>query len=161
MTTSSEYAAELERANEDAIAFATSCSPEEWAAVVPGEDWSVGVVVHHVAEGYDLVSRWIDCALGGRPIEDTGEGIDAANLRHAQDFAGVGVDECVELLRNRGAAAVAKLHRLGESDLEKTTAFGPAGGQPFSVEQFCLAAAGHVHSHLGRARSAVGRDVDT
>jgi hypothetical protein len=155
MPTPSELAGELELANEDVIAFARSCTPEEWAVVVEGEGWPVCVVVHHVAEGYDLVSRWIDRALAGRPIEDTGEGIDAANLRHAQDYAGVGVLQTVELLRTRAAAAVAKISRLGESDLGKTTAFGPAGGQDFSVEQFCVAAAGHVRSHLARARTAV------
>lgn len=161
MPTPSEYAEELERAKEDAIAFARSCSPAEWVAVVQGEGWPVGVVVHHLAEGYDLVSRWIDCALAGHPIKDTEEGIDAANLRHAQDCAGVGVVETVELLRTKGAAAVAKLGRLGESDLGKTAAFGPAGGQHFSVEQFCIAAAGHVRSHLAQARTAVGPNAES
>ncbi len=157
MTTPSEYAADLEVANGEAIALATSCSPEEWVAVVPGEDWPVCVVVHHVAEGYDLVSRWIDCALTGRPIDDTGEGIDAINRHHAQDFAGVSVSETVELLRTNGAAAVAKVGRLGESDLARTAAFGPAGGGQFSVEQFCMAAAGHVRTHLSHARTALGK----
>jgi hypothetical protein len=161
MTTPSEYATDLERANEDAIAFAASCSAADWVVDVQGEGWPVCVVVHHVAEGYELVSRWIDCALGGHPIEDTAEGIDAANLRHAQDFAGVGQLETVDLLRRKGASAVAKLGRLGESDLAKTTAFGPAAGQYFSVEQFCTAAAGHVRSHLARARAAVGRNAES
>jgi hypothetical protein len=161
MPTPSEYATELERANEDVIAFANSCSPEEWVAIVQGEGWPVCVVVHHLAEGYDLVARWIDCALAGHPIEDTGEGIDAANLRHAQEFADVGVVETVELLRIKGGGAVAKLGRLDESDLRKTTAFGPAGGQHFSVEQFCIAAEGHVRSHLTRARTAVGQEAES
>jgi hypothetical protein len=129
--------------------------------VVPGECWPVCVVVHHVAEGYDLVSRWIDCALAGHPIEDTVEGIDAANLRHAHSFAGVGVAESVALLRTNGAAAIAKVGLLGESDLGKTAAFGPAGGQPVSVEGFCIVAAEHVRSHLGRARAAVGQVVES
>lgn len=42
--------------------------------------------------------------------------------------------------------------------LENTTSFGPAGGRPFSVEQFCVAAIGHVQSHLSHARAAVGRE---
>jgi DinB superfamily len=157
MTSPSQYAADLGRENEEAIAFARSCSPEQWTAVVPGENWPVCVVVHHVAKGYELVSRWIDCALVGDPIEDTADGIDADNLCHAEDFGGVGVAETVDLLRTNGAAAVAKLGRLSQSDLLKTAAFGPAGGQPFTVEQFCVAAAGHVRSHLGHARAALGQ----
>ena len=157
MTTPTEYAAVLEQANEEAIAFATSCSADEWRAIVPGDNWPVCVVVHHVAEGFDLVSGWIDCAVTGRPIEDTAEGIDAANVDHAEKFGAVEVSEVVELLRRNGASAVAKLGRLNEADLAKTTPFGPAGGQPFSVEQLCGAAAGHVRSHLGRAREALGK----
>lgn len=158
MPTPSEYAADLGRANDKAIAFALSCTPEEWAAVVPGDSWPIGVVIHHIAEGFNLVSGWIDCARAGTPIEVTGEEIDANNLAHAEARAGVGVAETVELLKANGDAAVTKVGQLDESDLGRTAEFGPAGGRPFSVEQFCQAAIGHVSSHLGRAQAAVGRD---
>ena len=161
MTEPSDYAADVEQANADIIFFSESCSPEEWLAVVPGDNWPVCVVAHHVAEGYDLVSGWIDCALTGRPVEDTADGIDAVNSRHAEAFAGVGVHETVALLRAKGSAAVTRIRGLSASDLVMTAEFGPAGGQPFSVEQFCMAAAGHVQSHLGRARAALGRDTTT
>jgi hypothetical protein len=157
IATSSEYADELERAIDDAVSFAESCSAEDWATPVPGEDWPVSVVVHHVALGHDLVLRWIDCALVGRSVEDTREEIDTFNLRHAEESAGVGVAETVELLRTNGAAAVAKIRRLSETDLERTAPFAPADGQPFSVDQFCSAAVGHVRTHLGHARAVVGR----
>ena len=88
--------------------------------IASGDDWPVGVVIHHIAEGFNLVSRWIDCALGGRAIEDTAEGIDSANRRHAEDFASVGVEETVELLNTNGAGAVAKIRGLDEPDLKKT-----------------------------------------
>ena len=130
-------------------------------ATVPGDNWPVCVVVHHVAEGYDLVSEWIDCALTGRPVEHTAEGIDAVNSRHAETFATVGAGETVELLRDKGTAAVTKIRGLSVSDLAMTAPFGPAGGQPFTVEQFCVAAAGHVRSHLGRAATALGRDTSS
>ena len=124
-----------------------------------GDDWPVGVVIHHIAEGFTLVSRWIDCALGGRAIEDTAKGIDSANRRHAEDFATVGVVETVELLNANGTVAVAKIRGLDEPDLEKTAAFGPAGGKAMSVEQFCIVATEHVRSHLGRALSSLRADA--
>jgi len=155
VSTPSDYADELERATAEAIDFAASCTADEWSTIVPGEDWPVGVVVHHVALGYDLVVGWIDCALSGRPIEGGGEHLDADNQRHAEEYAGVGVAETIELLRSHGQAAAARLRGLGESDLATTTPFGPAGGAPFSIEQFCNAAIGHVRGHLGHARSAV------
>ena len=150
------YAADLEQATADAIAFAESCSDEAWVTEVPGDGWPVGVVIHHIAEGFDLVSRWIDRALAGSPIQDTNEGIDAANLRHAQEFSGTTIEEAVGLLRTKSQATAAKISGLSESDMAKTTPFGPAGGQDFTVEQFCAAASGHVRSHLARAQDAVG-----
>jgi hypothetical protein len=155
MPSPSEYATDLEQATSETIAFTERCSPEDWAIVVPGDGWPVGVVVHHIAEGFDLVSRWIDSALAGAAIDDTADAIDANNLRHAQEFSGATVEETVELLRTNSAAAAAKLSRLDDTDMAKTAAFGPAGGQPFTVEQFCAAAAGHVRSHLARAQAVV------
>ncbi len=123
--------------------------------IVPGEEWPVGVVVHHVALGYDLVIGWLDCAVGGRPIEQTGEDIDADNLRHSVEYVGVGIEETIDLLRRNGRSAAARIRELGDTDLATTTPFGPAGGAPLSIEQYCNAAIGHVQRHIANARAAV------
>ena len=154
-----ELATNLDRANDEVIAFAMSCSAEEWAEVVSGDGWPVGVVLHHIAEGYDLVSRWIESALVGHEIEDTADGIDSANLRHAEHFASVDVEATVALLRTNGAAAVRRIIALDDSDLQKSTPFGPANGVPLSVAQFCAVAVGHVRGHLDRARLSLRGDT--
>jgi hypothetical protein len=159
MTSPVELSEQLEQAIGDAASFAQSCSADEWATIVPGEDWPVGVVIHHIAVGHDLVSRWIEQAREGRPIDVTAEAIDEGNARHAKEAAGVGVEETVELLRANGAAVVELLRSLDEKDLDNATPFAPAGGQPFSVEQLGAAAAAHVRSHLGHAQAAVGRQA--
>ena len=61
-------AVELERANDEVAAFALACSPEQWRAVVRGEQWPVGVVVHHVAVGHDLMRRWLGRVAAGDDI---------------------------------------------------------------------------------------------
>ena len=38
--------------NAEAVAFARSCPVAAWQAPVPGEEWTVGVVLHHIAEGH-------------------------------------------------------------------------------------------------------------
>jgi hypothetical protein len=156
MPTPADYADQLERANAEAIAFAQECTDEEWRAVVPDEEWPVCVLIHHVAVSHPMLSGWVDSALAGEPIDSGIEVINQANAEHAVEFAKVGVAETVELLRQNGAAAVARLRRLEESDLAVTTPFGPAGGQPFSVEQFCKAAIGHPLGHVGHAKEALG-----
>ena len=156
MPTPAEYADQLERANDEAIAFAEGCTDEEWRAMVPHEEWPVCALIHHVAVSHPMLSGWVDSALAGEPIEGGIEAINQANAEHAVEFAKVGVAETVELLRQNGAAAVTRLRRLQESDLAVTTPFGPAGGQPLSVEQFCKAAIGHPLGHVAHAREALG-----
>lgn len=155
MTTPTEYAEEVERVTDEAVAFARSCTPGEWATLVPGEDWPVGVLVHHVALGFDRVTHWIDAALAGEPIEETGEEVDADNAEHAEAFAGVGVEETVELLRANSAAVVGRIAGLTEEELSRSTAFAPAGGKAFSAGQFCGALVAHIERHIGNAKSAV------
>ena len=50
--------------NAEAVAFTESCGEDAWARPVPEEGWSVGVVLHHVAEGHGNSLRWLE---GRRP----------------------------------------------------------------------------------------------
>ena len=53
-------------ANADALAFAQDCTEHEWALTVPGEGWTVGVVLHHIAEGHVHGARWLQDMARGR-----------------------------------------------------------------------------------------------
>ena len=52
-------------------------------AAVPGEDWPVGVVLHHIAEGHGQASRWLQAMSSGEGVPETAEDIDRANAAHA------------------------------------------------------------------------------
>ncbi len=104
-------------ANAEAIAFARRCGAEEWSAAVPGENWSVGVVLHHIAEGHGQTARWLRAMSRGQGVPDTAADIDRANAAHAR--GGVdrrGRDDRVargERGRARGTAAPARRRRAG------------------------------------------------
>ena len=144
-------------ANADAIAFARSCSEEEWRVAVPGEDWSVGVVLHHIAEGHGQASRWLQAMSNGEAVPDTADDIDRANAAHAVRAESVDPVETVALLEIRGRELEALLRRLDDEQLDRTAPFGPAGGQVFLCADLAPVTARHTREHLAHARGALGR----
>jgi DinB family protein len=146
---------EFAGANEAAITFARSCSDDQWRTVVPGEDWPVGVVLHHIAQGHAQGVSWLTTMVAGESVTDTDEDIDAHNLTHAEQYAGVGVAETVALLEENGRKVETFIRQLGDEDLDRTAPFGPAEGQAFPVEQLVAASYRHALSHLAHAQEAV------
>ncbi len=143
-------------ANTEVIAFAGSCTDAQWRTVVPGEDWPVGVVIHHIAEGHANALVWVTAMASGEPVTDSGEDIDRRNVDHAARCNGIEIVETVALLAESGALTEAVLRRLTDEQLDRTAPFGPAGGRPFPVEQMAAVTAQHALGHLAHAREALG-----
>jgi len=141
--------------NEDAVAFARSCGDEDWMVVVPGEGWTVGVLLHHIAEGHAHGLEWLAAMASGQPVTDTAEGIDDQNAEHARRAASVDRAETVELLVRNGTALEAALRALSDVELDTLAPFGPAGGRELPTEALAAVAARHAREHLGHARDAV------
>jgi hypothetical protein len=156
MPTVSELVADFEAANEEAVEFVRSCSPEEWATIVPGEDWTVGVVIHHFADSYPILCHWIEDTVDGSGVPPETD-MDAVNAKHAADWASVTPEETVDLLEINGASTAAIIISLDAADLDRTAPFGPAGGQHMSVERLAALPALHTRQHLGHAKEAIGR----
>lgn len=142
-------------ANADAIAFARRCREDEWAVSVPGEDWSVGVVLHHIAEGHGQSARWLRAMCSGQGVTDSAADIDRANAAHAEQAGSVGPAETIALLSERGAELEALLRLLDDDQLDRAAPFGPAGGQVFPAAELAPVAARHTREHLAHARSAL------
>jgi hypothetical protein len=146
------------RANEDALAFARSCTDENWALTVPGEGWTVGVVLHHIAEGHAQTLRWLGDMASGRGVSDTVEGIDQANAAHAWRAQSADQAETAGLLQINGSRLELALRNLSDEELDRNAAFGPAGGRALPVEQLAGVTARHTREHLAHARGAVAGD---
>ena len=84
--------------NAEAVAFTESCGEDAWARPVPEEGWSVGVVLHHVAEGHDNTLRWLEGMAAGDGVSDSAEEIDRANAAHAVRARSVTPSETAALL---------------------------------------------------------------
>jgi hypothetical protein len=149
------FADDFAAANAEAIEFTRSCSAEEWSLVVPGEEWTVGVVLHHIAEGHQNGLRWLNAMANGNPVTDTAASIDEKNVAHADRASNVGPEETVELLLSNGAQLEALLRDLNDEELDRTAPFGPADGRPMPIEALAAVAARHVRGHLEHVRTAV------
>jgi hypothetical protein len=149
------FATELEAANDDAIAFVEACTDEQWRTVVSGEEWPVGVVLHHVAGGHLQMIDWLGRARRGEDITTTAVQIDADNARHARDFADVARADTVEELRRHGAALARYLRGLSPDELSVSVSFGPGNGMVVTAGQLAPIAARHCRGHLDDARAAL------
>jgi uncharacterized damage-inducible protein DinB len=143
------------QANEEALVFARSCSDEQWALTVPGEGWTVGVVLHHIAEGHAHVLRWIGDMASGRGVSDTAAEIDKENAAHAVRAESAGPAETLALLQTAGSRLEEALRGLSDAELDRNSAFGPAGGRGLPTEQLAAVSARHTREHLVHVRGAV------
>jgi hypothetical protein len=154
-----EIADDLAAANAEVLVFVRSCSEEQWRVSVPGEEWTVGVVLHHVAEGHEQGLRWIDAMAHGDGVADTAEGIDLVNAAHAVRAEGIGPAETLVLLESNGAELESALRALTDAELDRLAPFGPAGGRQLPTADLAVVTARHAREHLAHARGAVNRQL--
>ena len=141
-------------ANAEAAAFARSCPTEAWARPVPGEEWTVGVTLHHIAESYAQSRRWVAAMAGGEGVTETADMIDQANAAHAERAGSATPAETVALLEESGALLEAELRACSADELDRRAPFGPAGGMMFPTADLAAVPARHTREHLAHARAA-------
>ena len=150
-------AADFAAANEEARQFAGSCTDADWHRNVPGEDWTVGVVLHHIAVGHANGLRWLRSMASGEGVSESAEDIDKANAAHATRAGSVGQVETTLPLANNGVLLEQALRALTDEELDRSAPFGPADGRMLPTGDLAAVAARHTRSHLSSALSAIGR----
>jgi hypothetical protein len=143
-------------ANAEAVAFARRCPTEAWGRTVPGEDWTVGVTVHHIAEAYEQSCRWVAAMARGDGVSDTADTIDRANAAHAARAGSATPDETAALLEESGARLESVLRGCSDDELDRSAPFGPAGGAVFPTADLAAVPSRHTREHLAHARAAAG-----
>jgi Mycothiol maleylpyruvate isomerase N-terminal domain len=147
------------RANAEAVAFVRGCNDDAWVRPVPGEGWTVGVVVHHIAESYADSSRWLREMACGDGVTETAVMIDEANAAHAARAASVTPAETLVLLGDGGARLEDVLRACSDEELDRCAPFGPAGGRLVPTVELAAVPARHTREHLSRARRAASGSV--
>ena len=121
--------------NDAVMAFVDRCPEEAWRQTCKTEDWQVGVVARHVADGHFQVTRLAKTMLQGEPLPElTMEQVIEQGNAHARDHADCTPEEVKKLLAENGAAAVAFAAGLSDEDLDRKGHLALVGGE-VSVEQ--------------------------
>ncbi len=143
--------------NNDFIAFVENCTDEDWQKVCGGEQWTVGVVAHHVAAGHLGAIDLVRMIVAGEAMpEITMEAIDQMNVQHAKEHANCTQEEVLALLRQKGSAFAGYLEGLTEADLARTGYLVAIGGDVSAqqlIEMFILQSGGE---HLDSMKAATG-----
>ena len=141
----------------DFISFVENCTDEDWQKVCGGEQWTVGVVAHHVAGGHLGAIDFVRMIVAGEAIpEITMEAIDQMNAQHAKEHANCTREEVLALLRENGSAFAGYLEGLSESDLARTGYLAAIGGDVSAqqlIEMVILQSGGE---HLDSVKAATG-----
>ena len=141
----------------DFISFVENCTDEEWQKVCGGEQWTVGVVAHHVAAGHLGAIDLVRMIVAGEAMPEISmEAIDQMNAQHAKEHANCTQEEVLALLRENGSAFAGYLEGLSESDLARTGYLAAIGGDVSAqqlIEMFIFQSGGE---HLDSMKSAIG-----
>jgi hypothetical protein len=117
-----DHAAAITASRDRLVAFAASCSDDDWLArplSAQGDDRTVGVIVDHVADAYDYIGAWLDAIVAGQEPRVGPELVDKFNAAHASTAAAVTQTEAITHLQRSGDAVIALVSRLSTDDLDR------------------------------------------
>lgn len=140
---------EFRAVNDDLIASVAGCSDEQWQRHSGAEGWSVAAVAHHVAISNGVIAGMISSHAAGSPDlpNISSADLDAGNAAHARDYATVGKQETLDLLRSNGDAVVQTLQSIDHDAFFDQPA-GVFGGNELSVGQVAqFVLVGHTAGH--------------
>jgi ubiquinone/menaquinone biosynthesis C-methylase UbiE/uncharacterized damage-inducible protein DinB len=149
-------AAKFMAVNDDVIATVEAASDEQWKATCADEGWTVGVVAHHIGEGYPLITALIQALGSGTDVPSwTLDKIDQSNKDHAIKFASVAKAETLKALRSGGSAAVSVVRSLSDEQLDRRAEVLP--GAPALTAEHVIANSliGSTISHLKSMKKAI------
>lgn len=132
---------------------------EEWQTLVPGEERTVGVLVHHVASMYPLEINMAGTLAEGQPIEGvTWDAVNHINAQHAHDHKVVGKDETLSLLRQNSKAAADRVRNFTDEQLDNAATVSLYSGAPLTAQFFIEDhAMRHSFHHLAAIRGVLNR----
>lgn len=147
----------IEEGADALAAMAETLSDAQWHAVVPPDGRQVGVIVHHVASVYPIEIHLASEVAAGKPIAGvTWEAVAEMNAAHAQEHAGAGKQETLELLRRNSRAAAATVRGFTDEQLDRAAPVSLNGNAPltaqFLVEDHALR---HPWHHLAKISAAL------
>jgi hypothetical protein len=147
----------IEQGAEALGAFIESLSEAEWEMVIPGEERTAGVLVHHVASNYEIEIDLARLLASGEPITGvTWDVIDGMNAEHAEENAIVDKQEVLQMLRETGKAAADRVREFTDQELDSAALVSLNADAPLTAQFFIEDhALRHSFHHLVNIREAL------
>jgi hypothetical protein len=148
----------FEAVNREAITLAESLTAQQWQQVCPGEGWTVGVALHHIAVSYTGIADWVVRLAQQKPVRTSHDQINDINEKHAAEQDGYTREVTLALLQANGGVAAHAVRHLEDAQLDNSAPFLPAGvGKERSCRQVIEhVLIGHPQGHLQSIRQALG-----
>ena len=152
-----ELADRIEKGAQALAAFVEGLSDSDWNYVVPKEERSVGNLVHHVANMYQVE---VDLALQlaeGKPITGvTMEVVDGINAEHAKEHANPAKQDTLAFLREQSAAAAERVRKFSDANLDSVASISLNADAPLTAQFFIEDhALRHSFLHLENIKDAL------
>ena len=148
-------AKQFEAKAQEATAVMEKLTDADWKKVTKAEQWSVGVVAHHIATGHEGIGGIVKRLADGKPGPSMPmEALHQMNAKHAQDFAGCTKAETVALHRKNAATAATLLRSIDDAAFERSsTVF--SGAPAMSAAQLAGILSSHIDEHLASIRATI------
>jgi hypothetical protein len=144
-----DHAAAIAASRDRLVAFAASCSDDDWRSrplTGQGDDRTVGVIVDHVADSYDYIGAWLSAIGAGQDPPVSAELVDGFNAAHAQEAAAITPADAISHLGRSGDVVIALVSGLSLEDLER------ADGR---IGRFAVILARHPDNHRAEIEAAL------
>jgi hypothetical protein len=140
-------------------AFAESLSDVEWQMIVPGEERTVGILVHHIASMYPVeIDLARELAVGKSITGVTWDAVDQMNAEHAQEHTEVDQQETIDLLRQNSKVAAERVRTFTDEELDKAATVSLNADAPLTAQFFIEDhALRHSFHHFAEMRALLNR----
>ncbi|MCB0210901.1 MAG: DinB family protein [Anaerolineae bacterium] len=139
--------------------LAENLSDAEWQTIVPSEQRTIGVLVHHVANMYPLEIDLVEQLASGKAIAGvTWDAVDQINAQHAEEHAMVNQQETIQLLRDNSKTAADRVRKLTNAELNNAETVSLYADAPLTAQFFIEDhALRHSFHHLANIRAVISR----
>jgi hypothetical protein len=121
----------------------------EWQLNSVAENWPLGLLAAHIAQGFNNVAGWIQMVVDGQPLTVTIDEIDAANHAAEAAYTPISHAEFVPLWQEKIDRLTTLIAGLSDEQLEMASTMALVGGRQvtpaFLVERVLV---NHTRGHL-------------
>ena len=140
--------------------FTENLSPAEWQTMVPNDERTVGVLVHHVASVYGIEIDLARALAEGQPIAGVTYEVEVAqgNAQHAQENPSVDQAETIVMLRQNSKIAADRVREFSDEELDRAATISLNADAPLTAQFFIEDhALRHSFHHLANIRAALNQ----